>query len=478
MPVVDVSARAQRRAARARLGSVRTPDPVLETASVDEPYTGWFVSTALDERPPPNQDAELELDPPTGPVALVPDDTTPTGRLPRIDIEPLTEPFPVPAVEQPATNRPRRIRRRLARAAVLATLITLTAGSATALAADKTITVTVDGQDRTLHTFAGDVAGALEAAGLVASPRDRVEPALSTELSDGDQVILSRARRLTLVEGGQPRQIWTTAASVSDALEGIGVHAEPIQMSTSPRATIPLTGLEVELRIPRSIALSDGDAAPEQLTTTAGTVTGLLAERGITLGPDDVAVPSGDTQLTDGMAVHVVRNGVGEIVEIQRTPPPEQIIEDPDLPRGQRRVVDPGRPGEQTAVMRVYVQDGKEVRREQVRAGSSTPPAPRVVRLGTNDEKPQAPAVTDGGVWDLLARCEAGGNWSINTGNGYYGGLQFDAQTWRANGGTQYAALPHQASREEQIAVATKVRDGRGGYGAWPACARKLGLPR
>jgi resuscitation-promoting factor RpfB len=132
-------------------------------------------------------------------------------------------------------------------------------------------------------------------------------------------------------------------------------------------------------------------------------------------------------------------------------------------------------------VVRVVVQNGQEVRREQVRAGGSTPPQARVVRIGTNDEKPpepEVPPVADGDVWDRLAKCESGGNWAINTGNGYYGGVQFSEGTWRAYGGDDYAALPHQASREEQIAVASRVRDARGGYGDWPACARKLGLPR
>lgn len=82
-----------------------------------------------------------------------------------------------------------------------------------------------------------------------------------------------------------------------------------------------------------------------------------------------------------------------------------------------------------------------------------------------------------GMVWDRLAQCEASGNWAINTGNGYYGGLQFDLRTWRAYGGANYASYPHRASREHQISVATALRDARGGYGAWPACARKLGLP-
>jgi LysM repeat protein len=77
-----------------------------------------------------------------------------------------------------------------------------------------------------------------------------------------------------------------------------------------------------------------------------------------------------------------------------------------------------------------------------------------------------------GGVWDRLAQCESGGNWSINTGNGYYGGLQFSASSWRAAGGS---GLPHQASRGEQIARA-KVLQSRQGWGAWPACTAKLGI--
>ena len=76
--------------------------------------------------------------------------------------------------------------------------------------------------------------------------------------------------------------------------------------------------------------------------------------------------------------------------------------------------------------------------------------------------------------WDALAKCESGGNWSINTGNGYYGGLQFSLSTWRAFGGSGY---PHENSKAEQIRIATLVRDARGGYGDWPACASSLGLP-
>jgi nucleoid-associated protein YgaU len=75
--------------------------------------------------------------------------------------------------------------------------------------------------------------------------------------------------------------------------------------------------------------------------------------------------------------------------------------------------------------------------------------------------------------WDAVAQCESGGNWSINTGNGYYGGLQFSASTWAAYGGTQYASTADQASKAQQIQIAEKVLAGQG-KGAWPHCGTGL----
>ena len=75
--------------------------------------------------------------------------------------------------------------------------------------------------------------------------------------------------------------------------------------------------------------------------------------------------------------------------------------------------------------------------------------------------------------WDAIAKCESGGNWAINTGNGYYGGLQFSPATWKSNGGS---GMPHQASREEQIRVAENVLRTQG-IGAWPTCGQKAGTP-
>ena len=75
-------------------------------------------------------------------------------------------------------------------------------------------------------------------------------------------------------------------------------------------------------------------------------------------------------------------------------------------------------------------------------------------------------------MWDQIAQCESGGNWSINTGNGYYGGVQFSLSSWRAVGGTGY---PHEHTRAEQIKRADMLLAIQG-WGAWPTCSRKLGL--
>lgn len=77
--------------------------------------------------------------------------------------------------------------------------------------------------------------------------------------------------------------------------------------------------------------------------------------------------------------------------------------------------------------------------------------------------------------WERLAQCESSGNWRANTGNGYYGGLQFHPRTWRGFGGGVYAPYAHRASKAQQIAIAEKVLRAQG-WKAWPTCSRKVGL--
>lgn len=101
---------------------------------------------------------------------------------------------------------------------------------------------------------------------------------------------------------------------------------------------------------------------------------------------------------------------------------------------------------------------------------ASTPVKAVNTALVTTTVKPNREA-----VWDKVAQCESSGNWSINTGNGYYGGLQFSASTWRAFGGAQFASTANKASKAEQIAIAEKVLIAQGS-GAWPVCSLKANL--
>jgi hypothetical protein len=139
---------------------------------------------------------------------------------------------------------------------------------------------------------------------------------------------------------------------------------------------------------------------------------------------------------------------------------------DHSMNAGDTKVVRPGRPGVRNVTYVLVFENGRLAHKHVKSEDVLRKPRPRVVLVGTK--------IPDG-VWDRLAGCESGGNWHINTGNGYYGGLQFSLGTWHAYGGT---GLPSDHSRETQIAIATKLRDASGGYGAWPACAARLGLPR
>jgi len=162
------------------------------------------------------------------------------------------------------------------------------------------------------------------------------------------------------------------------------------------------------------------------------------------------------------------------------TPVPleEQLLAVEEAPRAD---VDRGALSVRVASRQVAARDGAE----QVVPGPIPTPgeAPMEATLYVTAGPPAAAApqqqvVTYDGdsVWDDLAQCESGGNWAINTGNGYYGGLQFSHDTWHGYGGGEFAEYPHEATREEQIIVAERLHAERG-FQPWPACRTKLGLP-
>lgn len=106
---------------------------------------------------------------------------------------------------------------------------------------------------------------------------------------------------------------------------------------------------------------------------------------------------------------------------------------------------------------------------------TTTPPPPPPTVAPTTTQAPArsgSGSPEDPASWDRLAQCESGGNWAINTGNGYYGGIQFSLSSWRAVGGTGY---PHEHSRETQIEMGKRLYYSGGGWNHWPGCTRRFG---
>jgi uncharacterized protein YabE (DUF348 family) len=231
--------------------------------------------------------------------------------------------------------------------------------------------------------------------------------------------------------------------------------------------------MNVDIRTLKNVMVYDGGNEGRPLQTTAVTIDDLLKELQMSIGPDDAVTPGSDVKITDGAEVRITRNGVTVVNKTEEVAAPVQNINDDTMMKGQQQVMDPGAPGEKITTYRIQLINGKETGKEKLGEKITKEAKPKIVKIGT--KQPPQPVISDGEVWDRLAKCESGGNWAINTGNGFYGGLQFDKGTWISNGGGQYAALPNQATREQQIAIATKVRDARG-YSPWPACKKKLGL--
>jgi hypothetical protein len=145
---------------------------------------------------------------------------------------------------------------------------------------------------------------------------------------------------------------------------------------------------------------------------------------------------------------------------------------------GDTQVMHYGQPGTVRITDKMLYIDGKLAGQKQVGRTVLAEPKSQIERVGTKQRPtpkstPSPPVANNGLDWDAVAACESGGNWHINTGNGYYGGLQFNYSTWLAYGGGQYAQRADLATREQQIAIANKVYAARGSS-PWPVCGANL----
>jgi uncharacterized protein YabE (DUF348 family) len=242
--------------------------------------------------------------------------------------------------------------------------------------------------------------------------------------------------------------------------------------AASRGSRVPLAGMALPVVSAKSVELDDAGAV-RNVHLAAARVGDLLAAIGAPLLQSDQVTPGAAAPVIDGMHVQVIRNRIEKVTDRVPLVPPKRRIEDPEMNKDREVVQDPGSPGTQDVTFAVSKVNGVETGRLPVASHVITPAREAVVRVGTKPGT-EVPEVTNGGVWDAISRCEAGGNWAINSGNGYYGGVQFNQSTWEHNGGLRFAPRADLATREEQIAVA-QVTQARQGWGAWPVCSGRAG---
>jgi len=293
------------------------------------------------------------------------------------------------------------------------------AGVATASSLQKEVTLVVDGQTVHVNGYVSTVGDVLAKRSVALEGKDTVQPSAETQVKDGETITVTRIR------------------------------AKQVTVSH--------------------------DGTTSTLTTFSSTVAGALYDAGVSVTVSDRVSPEITDALADGQTVSVKRVVVTSAQTTEPTAYTSSTVKDATIAKGTQKVTTPGANGVKTSTFKVVTVDGVEESRTLV-SQTDTPATNQVTSLGTKvattapttttaaTAAPVATSTSTAGLdlsnaamWDKVAQCESGGNWHINTGNGYYGGLQFLTSTWLAHGGGQFAPRADLASREQQITVANRI---------------------
>lgn len=365
-------------------------------------------------------------------------------------------------------------------ASVATAAVILTGGATSAVAMHKDVTVTVDGQEQQVSGYGTTVASVLVASGVKLNTRDVVEPSLNSSVSSGDTITVQYNKPVILDIDGTEVTFYTTATTVADALEDLGRDdLESAELSVSRDMALPREGLSFDVTTPKTVSLAYAGEKAEDIDTTSATVGDLLEEQDITVDSDDRVSPDADTEITADLEITV------DVVSVTTKKKTESIdhevksTKDSSIDKGTTEVKTEGEDGSAVRTYKVTTINGKVADKTQIDEKVTKEPVTEVRLVGTKETTDTDSSTTSSSgtginlarasMWDTIAQCESTGNWSINTGNGYYGGLQFSKSTWDSVNGTDFAAYPHQASRAEQITVANRLY-AQVGTSAW-GCA-------
>ena len=363
-------------------------------------------------------------------------------------------------------------------------IIPVVAAGATALALagttfgyaslNKAVTLSVDGQTTQVQTSASTVGALLRSRGIEVNDHDVVAPNVDSKVEEGGRIAVKFGRQVTFTVDGAAQTIWTTATTVDDALNTLEIDLSGAELSASRSSGIGRQGLTIVVATQKTIIIIDA-GKKRKITTTGQTLADALTAAKITVDHDDKLSARPNARLVDGSKFTFTQVDVNSKTKKLKIDFDTVRKKSSKLNKGVTKVDTPGVRGVRAVTYEIVRHNREIVERTKIKSKLITKPVDEVILVGTKKEtakKSSGSSTPSGSVWDKLAKCESGGNWSINTGNGYYGGLQFSLSTWRAYGGS---GLPSNASREQQIAIAKKVQ-ADAGWGAWPACSRKIGL--
>jgi uncharacterized protein YabE (DUF348 family) len=355
--------------------------------------------------------------------------------------------------------------------------VATTAAFAAPAAHSRSIRLIVDGKPAQISTNAGDVAGVLAAAGYAVTSHDIVAPAAHSPLTNNETIVFNRGRLLHLSIDGSQRDVWTTAPTVSQALAALGYSAQDY-VSVSRSQRLPLGATDLALREPKHVRVVYRGKT-RRIETTDATVANVLRDMSVHIGRHDRLLPGRNTEISPGLRIVLKRVRTKFVTEHRSIAYPTVRKDDSSMYEGNAKVTRAGHEGSKMLRYRLVFVDGKLVGKTLVQHHVTSRPTTQIEKVGTK-ARPQPKATSapptggDGGLnWDGVANCESGGNWAINTGNGYYGGLQFSESTWLANGGGAYAQRADLASRDQQIAIAMKLYR-QSGSSSWPVCGQYL----
>lgn len=365
-------------------------------------------------------------------------------------------------------------------AAIAAALIFLTtAGAGVGYATlVKDVSLSVDGnvsEIRGLHRTVGDV---LASEGIELGEHDVVQPAVTEKVKDGQQVIVRYGRQLRVTVDGVPTTYWTTATTLDTAIRDLNLRLEGAELSASRSARLGRSGLSLQVTMPKDITITV-DGEDRAITTTDSTVAEALEAEGIVPGSRDLVEPGLDTAVAQGLTVKITRVKV-ETKTTERSVPFKTVEKKSDtLYVGDKKTETKGVAGTESVTTRYTWMDGELTGSKVTDVTVTKTPKDQVVLVGTKPKPKPKPTTSsasrsagntsgkglnlaNAAMWDRIAQCESGQRWNINTGNGYYGGLQFDYGTWLSVGGSDFAPRADLATRAEQITVANRLYAKRG----------------